>query len=287
MNKYVSFIRFYNFVLKMQPFFIDSEKMEKVEVEIYTGEPGKEISFTLSGNIVEIAIPQEGEPKMIKGKMFLDVSKERIVFEGLYRIKNKSNTFWVEIDPNAHFFKNERNSDIVQKVDISLKCEDYPLSVGSVTFDIAAADSSLTGQRNGKPEVIAKLNDLMGHVYLHTILSESNKEIRGINTCLGNDSSGFVGELGIFRNKVYIDGEMMEDGITNCYIYAELGEVIAEIYLVLIFKGFLQFIMGFVISVGNKPIVGRVGFFEIVYLVNSLVIISLNISFNCSLNPCA
>ncbi len=225
MSRNISTIRFYGLVLVMEPTFIDNEKMEKVEVTISSGDP-KDISFTLIDDVEEIAVPEQGEQKKIKGKMYLDTNKERIIFEGIYNIENKSNSFWLEIDPNGYYFNNESNCDIANKADIMPMCEDYPLSVGTVAFNVAGSSSSSSLARitNGKTEVIAKLNDLSGDVYLHTILSENNKEIQGINTCIGNDNSGFVGELGIFRNKIYIDGEMVEQGITNCYIYAELGE---------------------------------------------------------------
>lgn len=225
MNGYISLIRFHNLALKMRPYFIaETDKMDKVDVVICTGEPDADISFSLSDNIQNIAIPQEGEPKFLKGEMYLDLSKEKIIFEGIYRVGEDSNTFWLEIDPNSDCFKNQGYSNIDTFSNIAFKCEDYPLSVGSVAFDVSAPASSTSAKRNGGPQAVAKLTELTGNVYLHTILSNSNSEVRGINTCLGEDMNGFVGDIGILRNKVYINGEMVEEGITNCYIYAELGE---------------------------------------------------------------
>lgn len=219
MNRALSKIRFNKYTLIMTPSFIDNtEKIDELEVCIYLGQT-KIDNFTLCDSIHDIVIPQMGETNDIIGKIYFDVSRERIIIEGTYSSKNKSSTFWFEIDPNASYLKTEKDSKLEH--DIPLNCEDYPLSVGSVVFDVASTNTSK--QNIAKPQVIAQLKSLNQDVYLNTILSENNKEIRGINTCI-DDNSGFVGDIGIYRNKIYIDGEMMENGSINCFIYAELGE---------------------------------------------------------------
>ncbi|WP_133250189.1 hypothetical protein [Ruminiclostridium sufflavum] len=218
-------IKFCNFALKMRPSFIgNTEKIEKVEVVICTEEPDKDISFTLSDKIQNIAVPKEGEPKTVTGKMYLDLSREKIIFEGLYRIGEDRNTFWLEIDPDSSCLIKQTESSIDPfPSTMPFGCEDYPLSIGAVAFNIssAAPDAAI---RNGKPQAVARLKGLTGEMYLHTILSENNREIRGINTCVGGEKSGFVGNVGLFRNKAFIDGEVLEEGVSNCYIYTELGE---------------------------------------------------------------
>lgn len=219
MNRALSKIRFNKYTLIMTPSFIDNtEKIDELEVCIYLGQT-KIDNFTLCDSIHDIVIPQMGQTNDIIGKIYFDVSRERIIIEGTYSSTNKSSTFWFEIDPNASYLKTEKDSKLEH--DISLNCEDYPLSVGSVVFDVASTNTSK--QNIAKPQVIAQLKSLNQDIYLNTILSENNKEIRGINTCI-DDNSGFVGDIGIYRNKIYIDGEMMENGSINCFIYAELGE---------------------------------------------------------------
>ena len=224
MSGYISEIKFSNYCLVITPYFLkDTEIMNKAEVKIYSGEPSPIMSFTLNAQTQSIDLSSE-ESTSLKGIMYFDLRKEKIIFEGSYKIQAHDGTFWLEVNPNYQYFQNTKNTEFVFKT--APNCEDYPLSVGTLAYDISPKATENT--QAGKPEVIVKLMEnrpnAAGGMYLLTALNENMQAIRGIDTCIEIEKNGFIGDVGIIRNKVYIDGKMVEKGVVNCYFYIELSE---------------------------------------------------------------
>ncbi|MHB8064737.1 MAG: hypothetical protein ACYDG2_19255 [Ruminiclostridium sp.] len=226
MSGHISEIKFCNYSLIISPSFLKgTEKMDKADVEIYSGEPSPLVSFTLAEESHRIDLSSQGEVSTyLNGIMYFDLSKEKIIFEGSYKIQEHSGTFWLEVNPNHYFFQNPENNEFL--FPIAPSCEDYPMSVGTLSYDISSKATRNT--RAEKPEVVVKLMenkpDSTGRVHLLTALNENMQAIRGIDTCIEIEKNGFIGDVGIIRNRVYIDGKMVEKGVVNCYFYIELSE---------------------------------------------------------------
>ncbi|MEN2774463.1 hypothetical protein [Acetivibrio clariflavus] len=241
MNETVAIpINFGNFSMQMFPSFDADEKLNSVKViisHINMTENTDPIIFDLTDQVEQIDTSEIGSfPIKVKGEMYLDQSREKIIFDGFYsdESKNKGGSdFWLEIDPDYTFFK---NSDKPIPSIPNLQCPPYPASIGSVQFDIDYSDSSAsTGIDDSSKNVIFEIFQLDQNSiaangepsktrYLSAILSPG-KKITGIDT---SDKSklhltDFAGDIGFVRNRVFIDGNFESENKVCCSFYLEIS----------------------------------------------------------------
>ena len=237
-NTFVLPINFGSLSLEMAPHFKNKEKLEYVEIKISYAESIL-YQFDLRDQVEPIDTRKHGEYSTnVKGEMYLDLSKEKIIFEGLY-FDEKTPTdgcdFWLEVDPDSKFSKGHDKSAFFTP---TIQCPAYPASVGSLQFNIessagssVAATSDMDDQTNITFEIFqlesrlyGKTEELPRTKYLSTILSQG-KRITGIDT--SNKSkmnlSDFIGDVGFVRNRAYIDGYLKIKDEVCCGFYLEMG----------------------------------------------------------------
>lgn len=233
-NAFVFPINFGSLSLEMAPYFKNKEKLEYVEIKISYADSIL-YQFDLRDQVEPIDTRKQGEHSTnVKGEMYLDLSKEKIIFEGLYfdeKTPNDGCDFWLEVDPNSKFSRSYDKSAFFTP---TIQCPAYPASVGSIQFNIessTAAASDMDDQTNINFEIFqleshmyGKTEDLVKTKYLSTILSQG-KRIAGIDT--SNTSKihlcDFIGDVGLVRNRAYIDGYLKIKDEVCCEFYLEMG----------------------------------------------------------------
>ncbi|HEY9058976.1 MAG TPA: hypothetical protein VIO64_00500 [Pseudobacteroides sp.] len=229
-------IMFGKLCLKMSAYFFekDKEKIEYVDVEIdYESENLYRFQLINQVELIDTKLKSQHLTD-VKGEMYLDLSKEKIIFEGFYYEEGKlKGPFWLEVDPFSE------SSEIISRCNPpSLECPPYPASVGTLSINLTpsapALDSasnnyipqngvtievkqreSSSNLENGKPKET---------IYLLTTLHQNNR-ITGVDTAEKgkNHFPDFSGDVGTIRNRAYVDGYLKLNGKPISSFYLEMG----------------------------------------------------------------
>lgn len=232
-------INFGKLSMIMIPHFLSNKKLDYVEIEIRYDDTVLYPLFELKDQIESIDTTKRPKkyPIAVNGELYLDLSKEKIIFEGLYfddTTHKKGSEFWLEVIPDYTFSKAR---DISSSSVPNLKCPAYPASIGSVQFSIEPASVS-SGTIKDKsdqtdinfdifqlePDPKAPNGEPLRTKYLTARLAQGMK-ITGIDTSDTNNPhlSDFIGDIGFVRNRAYIDGDLKIKDTVCCSFYLEMG----------------------------------------------------------------
>jgi len=224
--------------LELVPSFSEEIKLKSVNASfVYSGKVITPDPLTISNNPVLINTKDMGEHTTdVLGKMYLDSSREKFIFEGsFFEEEILIGPFWLEILPNSNFNFNTSNK-------IFIECPEYPASIGDLSFYVVPAYISngtrvkYSSQEGVTFELKRLVRDSSGKkvgdiTYLLTKLFEG-RAVRGIDTfalnikdhLLGDKNRvDFEGDVGVFQNRLYIDGNIKIDSVVCSYVYFEMG----------------------------------------------------------------
>lgn len=232
-------INFGKLSMTMSPHFSSSsKKLDYVEIEIRYGDTVLYRPFKLKDKVKPIDTSGNGEyPNYVIGEMYLDLSREKIIFEGSYHDPNTpkdGSEFWLEIIPD-YTFSTTRN---ISSYSIpNLKCPAYPASIGSVQFSVESVSTSSGTKKdeNDQKDINFDIFQLESNPkalngeplrtkYLTARLAQGRK-ITGIDTSDINKLhlTDFVGDIGFVRNRAFIDGDLKVKDKVCCSFYLEMG----------------------------------------------------------------
>ncbi|MDP4180655.1 MAG: hypothetical protein Q8942_06155 [Bacillota bacterium] len=229
-------IRFGGLCLNMKPYFFekDKEKIKYVDVDINFK---NEVlyRFQLRTQVEPIDTQSEGQHSTdVEGEMYLDLSLEKIIFEGFYYENGKlKGPFWLEVDPNSEY------SEILSNFDPpTVDCPEYPASVGTLAISITPPTPAVESTSNNdssqmgvtikviqlEPTTDMKTGNSGETTYLLTTLYQNNR-ITGVDTTNKDEKHfpDFSGDVGIIRNRAYVDGHLKLGGKSVSGIYLEMG----------------------------------------------------------------
>lgn len=227
-------IRFGELCLEMTPYFFekDKEKIKYVDVEINFKDEVL-YHFQLKTQVEPINTQLNVQHSTdVEGEMYLDLSMEKVIFEGFYYENGKlKGPFWLEVDPISQ--SGGFNPP-------SIECPPYPASVGTLAISITPPTSNVGGTTNKdssgtgvtievkqlEPDSDSDMNTgkRLEKTYLLTTLRQ-NDRVTGVDTTSkdNNHYPDFSGDVGIIRNRAYVDGYLKLNGKSISGFYLEMG----------------------------------------------------------------
>jgi hypothetical protein len=220
--------------LVLTPVFSADKKLECAKaVFLYNEKQITDSPIIISEKQVPIdtrEMGDEGHTTDVAGNMYIDTNRDKVIFDGVYfELEKQIGAFWLEVYPNSDFS--------FQPVCVT-QCPAYPASIGDLSF--TAASPSISGRARGKFDAREGVAfELMRNpsekrsekiTYLLTKLFDG-KSVSGIDTYVDSllnssdnaDRVDFAGDVGMFRQRLYIDGTLKINDVNCSHVYFEIG----------------------------------------------------------------